>query len=124
MADSLTHMRRIAVAAGLAVEAVGLKKAFGNVAVLNDVNLSVAAGSIFALLGRNGAGKPNIGKWQFFSLLPRRPRAASHDTRQWCRPLALGRSSGRPSQDGTAVRGLGRRSYGLVLCGDGRPGRG
>jgi ABC-2 type transport system ATP-binding protein len=40
-----------------AVEAVGLRKSFGNVAVLNDVSFVIAVGSIFALLGRNGTGK-------------------------------------------------------------------
>lgn len=40
-----------------AVEAAGLKKAFRDLTVLDDVNLAVASGSIFALLGRNGVGK-------------------------------------------------------------------
>jgi ABC-2 type transport system ATP-binding protein len=43
-----------------AVEAAGLTKSFGDLAVLDGVSLAVARGSIFALLGRNGAGKTTI----------------------------------------------------------------
>ena len=42
--------------AGLAVETVGLRKAYGPEAVLAGVDLTVARGSVFALLGPNGAG--------------------------------------------------------------------
>jgi ABC-2 type transport system ATP-binding protein len=38
----------------------GIKKAYKNVQVLNDVNFTVQKGSIFALLGANGAGKTTI----------------------------------------------------------------
>src|SRR5215218_6751916 len=40
-----------------AIEIVGLRKSFGEVNVLQGVDLSVAPGSIFALLGSNGSGK-------------------------------------------------------------------
>ncbi|TDC43146.1 ATP-binding cassette domain-containing protein [Micromonospora sp. KC213] len=40
-----------------AVEAVGLRKSFGAVAVLDGLTLRVARGSVHALLGPNGAGK-------------------------------------------------------------------
>ncbi|WP_328861045.1 ATP-binding cassette domain-containing protein [Streptomyces sp. NBC_00306] len=40
-----------------AVEATGLVKAYGKVAVLHGIDLRVEAGSVFALLGPNGAGK-------------------------------------------------------------------
>jgi ABC-2 type transport system ATP-binding protein len=43
-----------------AIEIVGLTKSYGDHAVLNGVDLSVPAGSIFALLGSNGAGKTTI----------------------------------------------------------------
>ncbi|MFZ3554931.1 ATP-binding cassette domain-containing protein [Streptomyces sp. BH055] len=41
----------------LAIEARGLRKAFGAKAVLDGIDLAVPAGSVFALLGPNGAGK-------------------------------------------------------------------
>ncbi|WP_256793076.1 ABC transporter ATP-binding protein [Terrabacter sp. Ter38] len=40
-----------------AIEIVGLTKSYGDHAVLTGVDLSVPAGTIFALLGSNGAGK-------------------------------------------------------------------
>jgi ABC-2 type transport system ATP-binding protein len=40
-----------------AIELVGLMKSFGDHAVLKGVDLSVPTGSIYALLGSNGAGK-------------------------------------------------------------------
>lgn len=45
------------MAGELAIEAAGLRKSFGSVAVLKGVDLAVPAGSLFALLGPNGAGK-------------------------------------------------------------------
>jgi ABC-2 type transport system ATP-binding protein len=40
-----------------AIEVHGLRKAYGKKVVLDDVELTVAAGSVTALLGPNGAGK-------------------------------------------------------------------
>jgi ABC-2 type transport system ATP-binding protein len=40
-----------------AIEATGLRKAFGEKTVLDGVDLAVRAGTIFSLLGPNGAGK-------------------------------------------------------------------
>ncbi|QKW39461.1 ATP-binding cassette domain-containing protein [Actinomadura sp. NAK00032] len=40
-----------------AISAVGLRKAFGEKAVLDGLDLEVARGTVFALLGPNGAGK-------------------------------------------------------------------
>ena len=39
------------------IEAQGLGKSFGGVRVLAGVDLTVGAGEVVALLGRNGAGK-------------------------------------------------------------------
>jgi ABC-2 type transport system ATP-binding protein len=39
------------------IETRGLRKSFGEHVVLDDIDLDVAAGTIFALLGPNGAGK-------------------------------------------------------------------
>ncbi|MGW2344920.1 ATP-binding cassette domain-containing protein [Streptomyces sp. NPDC001661] len=41
----------------LAIEARGLRKAFGEKTVLDGIDLAVPAGSVFSLLGPNGAGK-------------------------------------------------------------------
>ena len=41
-----------------AVSVTGLQKSFGDKVVLDDIDLTVAEGTIFALLGPNGAGKP------------------------------------------------------------------
>ncbi|WAL64656.1 ATP-binding cassette domain-containing protein [Amycolatopsis cynarae] len=43
-----------------AIEATGLRKSFGDRAVLDGIDLNVPQGSIFALLGPNGAGKTTI----------------------------------------------------------------
>ncbi|MEV0533622.1 ATP-binding cassette domain-containing protein [Kitasatospora sp. NPDC050463] len=40
-----------------AVSAIGLRKSYGDKAVLDGVDLRIPAGSVFALLGPNGAGK-------------------------------------------------------------------
>jgi ABC-2 type transport system ATP-binding protein len=42
---------------GPAIEASGLRKAYGDKVVLDGVDLAVPAGTVFALLGPNGAGK-------------------------------------------------------------------
>ena len=45
-----------------AIRVAGLVKSFGNLEVLRGVDIDVARGSIFALLGSNGAGKTTIVK--------------------------------------------------------------
>jgi len=40
-----------------ALEAIGLRKSFGDHIVLDGIDLSVAEGTVFSLLGPNGAGK-------------------------------------------------------------------
>ncbi len=47
---------------GLAIEVQGLQKSFKALEVLRGVDLEVARGSIFALLGSNGAGKTTVVK--------------------------------------------------------------
>jgi ABC-2 type transport system ATP-binding protein len=47
---------------GLAIEVQGLQKSFKELEVLRGVDLEVARGSIFALLGSNGAGKTTVVK--------------------------------------------------------------
>ncbi|MEU6239096.1 ATP-binding cassette domain-containing protein [Kitasatospora sp. NPDC047058] len=41
----------------VAVSALGLRKSYGDKAVLDGIDLRIPAGSVFALLGPNGAGK-------------------------------------------------------------------
>ena len=43
-----------------AIQISGIRKTYGGNLVLNDVDFDVARGSIFALLGSNGAGKTTI----------------------------------------------------------------
>src|SRR3954469_18510555 len=45
-----------------AIEVSGLHKSFGKLQVLKGVDFAVAGGSIFALLGSNGAGKTTVVK--------------------------------------------------------------
>jgi ABC-2 type transport system ATP-binding protein len=45
---------------GAAITARAMRKSFGEHTVLDDVNLEVGEGAIFALLGPNGAGKTTI----------------------------------------------------------------
>ena len=44
-------------AAALAIEASGLRKAFGKTQAVDGVDLAVRAGSVYGILGPNGAGK-------------------------------------------------------------------
>ena len=44
----------------LAIQVKGLQKSYKQLHVLNGVNFEVKQGSIFALLGSNGAGKTTI----------------------------------------------------------------
>ena len=46
----------------IALSMVGISKSFGDVTVLNDVNLELRAGEVHALLGENGAGKSSLMK--------------------------------------------------------------
>jgi ABC-2 type transport system ATP-binding protein len=64
-----------------AIEAVGLEKSYGDVRVLDGVDLTVAAGSVFSLLGPNGAGKTTTVKVLATLVAADRGRArvAGHD---------------------------------------------
>jgi ABC-type sugar transport system ATPase subunit len=47
---------------GTHVELVGISKSFGGVRALDEISLTIATGSIHALVGENGAGKSTLGK--------------------------------------------------------------
>jgi ABC-2 type transport system ATP-binding protein len=66
-----------------AVTAKGLRKAYGDKVVLDDVDLSIGEGEVFALLGPNGAGKTTTVKI-LSTLIPANAGTASvmgHDLR-------------------------------------------
>jgi ABC-2 type transport system ATP-binding protein len=67
----------------MAIEAVGLEKSYGDVRVLDGVDLSVPRGSVFSLLGPNGAGKTTTVKVLATLVAADRGRArvAGHDVR-------------------------------------------
>ena len=45
---------------GTAISTTGLRKSYGDLVVLDDIDLTVPSGTVFALLGPNGAGKTTI----------------------------------------------------------------
>ncbi len=49
-----------AAASGLAIEVSGLTKSYGDLTVLDGVDLTVPEGTVYALLGPNGAGKTTV----------------------------------------------------------------
>ncbi|MGW4676381.1 ATP-binding cassette domain-containing protein, partial [Streptomyces sp. NPDC004324] len=44
----------------LAIAAYGLRKSYGDKTVLDGIDVTVPEGSVFALLGANGAGKTTV----------------------------------------------------------------
>ncbi|GAB3953810.1 ATP-binding cassette domain-containing protein [Streptomyces sparsus] len=57
-----TSNRRDGSPVPAAVSASGLRKSYGDRAVLDGIDLRIPAGSVFALLGPNGAGKTTVVK--------------------------------------------------------------
>ena len=47
---------------GTHVELVDISRSFGGVRALDEISLTIAQGSIHALVGENGAGKSTLGK--------------------------------------------------------------
>lgn len=48
------------MSANVMIELIGVRKSFGNTEVLKDINLSVARGSVVALIGPSGSGKSTL----------------------------------------------------------------
>ncbi|MGO9298547.1 MAG: ATP-binding cassette domain-containing protein [Streptosporangiaceae bacterium] len=68
----------------LAIEVLGLRKSFGDHVVLDGVDLAVAEGSVFALIGPNGSGKTTT-VWVLSTILPcdgGTVRVGGHDARR------------------------------------------
>ena len=66
-----------------AIEVRGLRKSYGAKAVLDDVDLTVGAGTVTALLGPNGAGKTTTAASDVY----KRQRPCT-SCPPWCGPTA------------------------------------
>ncbi len=60
MSDSVNGSQRARLSSSAAISAVGVRKSFDDLVVLDGVDLTVEHGSVFALLGPNGAGKTTM----------------------------------------------------------------
>jgi ABC-2 type transport system ATP-binding protein len=100
-----------------AIAVTGLRKSFGDLVVLDGVDLTVAPGTVFALLGPNGAGKTTI--VQILSTLISADagdvRVAGHDVR--AEPDAVRAAIGVTGQS-SAVDGLLNAEENLLLMAD------
>jgi len=56
------------------IEVRGLTKRYGATVAVDALSFDVRPGPVSGFLGPNWSGKPNIGFWQFFAWIPRRPR--------------------------------------------------
>jgi ABC-2 type transport system ATP-binding protein len=100
-----------------AIVATGLRKSFGDLVVLDGVDLTVAEGAIFALLGPNGAGKTTA-VHILSTLLPAdggQARVAGHDTAK--EPDAVRAAIGVTGQF-SAIDGLLTGEENLILMAD------
>jgi ABC-2 type transport system ATP-binding protein len=101
----------------LAIDVVGLRKSYGELLVLDSIDLCVAEGTIFGLLGPNGAGKTTA--VQILSTLigadAGAVRVAGHDLKQ--NPDGVRAAIGVTGQF-SAVDGLLTGEENLLLMGD------
>jgi ABC-2 type transport system ATP-binding protein len=68
------------------ITATGLTKRYRRVAAVDGVTFTCEPGTITGFLGRNGAGKPNIGNRHFFTHQQARRMAMGVETRARPRP--------------------------------------
>ena len=101
----------------LAIEVRELRKSFGNHVVLDGIDLAVAEGSVFALIGPNGSGKTTT-VWALSTILPidaGTVRVAGHDLRR--EPESVRRAIGVTGQF-SAVDNLLTGQENLLLMAD------
>jgi ABC-type branched-subunit amino acid transport system ATPase component len=68
-----------------ALRCQGLESGYGDTAVLRDIDIAIAAGEIYALVGKNGAGKSTFLKTLIGLITPSRGRIAllGHEVGGW-----------------------------------------
>lgn len=77
------------MSAEIVIRAAGVSVRYGRRAVVNDVSLEVPAGSVYALLGRNGAGKSSLVRAILGQLQPAAGRVELFGEDVWRRRAAL-----------------------------------
>ena len=82
----------------IAIQAEGVKHAFGEVVALDGLDLEVEAGTVFGLLGPNGAGKTTLVRVLATLLRPTRGRASVLGYDVVAEPLAVRRRIGLAGQ--------------------------
>ena len=100
------------------IRAAGVSVRYGRRMVVNDVSLEVPAGAVYALLGRNGAGKSSLVRSILGQLEPAAGRVELFGEDVWRRRTALMDRIGIVPEDPDAppdmrVRDLGRFSASL-----------
>lgn len=98
-------------ASGAVIEALGLRKQFGDKEVVRGVDLTVAAGEIFGFLGPNGAGKTTTIKMLIGLLRPSAgaARIGGHDVQR--EPIAAKRLIGYAPDEPNLPEKLTAREY-------------
>src|SRR5687767_5468580 len=72
-----------------AIQASGITVRYGKRTAVDDVTLAVPAGSVYALLGRNGAGKSSLVRCLLGHLRPNRGRVEVFGEDVWSRRAKL-----------------------------------
>lgn len=99
-----------------AISTNNLSKRFGHVIAVNNVNLSVNEGEIYALIGPNGAGKTTLLKMLVGLLTPTSGSASMYGNDIIRTPVAVKRLFGYVSDDTSAYEYLTGKEF-LILTG-------